>query len=150
MKYLLRTLVLTAWIAFTPPMARAISDEHSTEKNYFQFVIPHYHTARQSGQDVDVYVRYAYRANLPVEQYPDYRELRTSVLRYMEPSEELPRDTFWEIIATQMGTELMKNFPLDGISIQLNVHDNQTPPSYEPGDHGPVFTTGNIAPLDVH
>lgn len=137
---------------FNSPVSLAALTTHQNkqEKNYFQFVIPKYHTSRQSGQTVDIYVRYAYKENLPITKYPDYRLLRTKVLTYMEPSEELPMDIFWEIIATKMGKELMKNFPLSGVSIQLNVLDNQSADSYEPGDHGPTFTLGNIAPLDTH
>jgi hypothetical protein len=68
----------------------------------------------------------------------------------MEPSDEFPAEVFWEILATNMAKELMKDFPLDGVSIQLTVLDNQNPDSYEPGDHGPIVTIGKIAPLDVH
>lgn len=118
------------------------------EKNYFQFAISKYHTSRQSGQTVDIHVRYAYKKNLPTTKYPDYRILRTVVLHYMEPSDEFPADIYWEILATQIGRELMHNFPLQGVSVQLHVLDN--PEGNEPGDHGPTFTIGNIAPLDVH
>ena len=124
--------------------------ESASEKNYFQFAVSKYHTPRQSGQVVDIYVRYAYKKNLPISAYPDYRVLRTKILTYMEPSNEFPAEIFWEIIASEMGKELMKGFPLKGVSIQLNVLDNQNPDSNEPGDHGPTFTIGEIAPLDVH
>lgn len=68
----------------------------------------------------------------------------------MEPSNEFPADVFWEVLATKMGKELINDFPVSGVSIQLNVLDNQNPDSNEPGDHGPIFTIGDIAPLDVH
>lgn len=35
--------------------------EEKGEKNHFQFVISKYHTSRQSGQTVNIYVRYAYK-----------------------------------------------------------------------------------------
>jgi len=88
--------------------------------------------------------------DLPISDYPDYRILRTKILKYMEPSVEFPADAFWEVLATKMGKELMSDFPLDGVSIQLYVLDNQNPDSHEPGDHGPTFTIGEINPLDVH
>ena len=68
----------------------------------------------------------------------------------MEPSDEFPAAVFWEILASKMAKELMQNFPLDGVSLQLSVLDNQNPDAYEPGDHGPIVTIGKIAPLDVH
>ncbi len=130
------------WAASTHPVM--------AERNYFHFAIPEYHTARQSGQTVNIHVKYAYKAGLPSAEYPDYRILRSRILKYMEPSDEFPADVYWEILAAQMGKELMNDFPLEGISIQLTVLDNPNPDSYEPGDHGPVYTAGNIEPLDVH
>lgn len=49
-----------------------------------------------------------------------------------------------------MGRELMKDFPLNGVSIQLHVLDNPKPGRYEPGDDGSIFTAGDIAPLGIH
>ncbi|KTD60915.1 hypothetical protein [Legionella shakespearei] len=150
MNNLLKTLILFVLISYWPVSSWATSHEELNERNYFQFVIPEYHTTRQSGQTLDVYVRYAYKPGLPTSEYPDYRLLRTRILKYMEPSEELPAEVFWEIIATSMGRELMHDFPLTGVSVQLYVHDNQNPDSFEPGDHGPTFTAGDITPLDIH
>jgi hypothetical protein len=150
MNNLFKTMILIVVISYWPVSIWAASNESRGERNYFQFIIPKYHTMRQSGQTVTIYVRYAYRKDLPTNQYPDYRVLRAKILKYMEPSEEFPGELFWEILATHMGKELMKDFPLDGLSIQLTVLDNQNPNSYEPGDHGPIVTLGNIAPLDVH
>lgn len=125
-------------------------DETHTERNYFQFVIPKYKTTRQSGQTVSIYVRYAYKPGLPTSQYFDYKIAREKLLKHMEPSDEFPMNTYWELLATAMGKDLMNEFPLSGVSIQLTVIDNQNPNSYEPGDHGPIYTIGDIAPLDIH
>lgn len=150
MKKLFKTIILIMVVCLPATLWASGNKEELNVKNYFQFVIPEYHTSRQSGQTVTIYVRYAYKKNLDQGQYPDYRILRSAVLKYMEPSAELPENIFWEILATQMGKELMKDFPLDGVSIQLKVLDNQSPNSYEPGDHGPTFTVGEIEPLDAH
>lgn len=151
MKNLLKTALLIVMLTCSPVSLWASTiQETLNERNYFQFVIPKYHTTRQSGQTVDVYVKYAYKRGLPTGEYPDYRLLRTRILKYMEPSEEYPAEMFWEIIATNMGKELMNDFPLAGVSIQLYVLDNPNPDSYEPGDHGPTFTIGEITPLDIH
>ncbi len=146
MNYLLRIGIFTLAFIYGTNQVYAGYDVHE-ESNYFQFMIPKYHTARQSGQILNIYVRYAYKKNLPITEYPDYRLLRSVVLNYMEPSVELPEHIFWEILAQQIGKDLMKNFPLTGISVQLEVLDNQNPDAYEPGDHGPIYTTGNIMSL---
>jgi len=120
------------------------------ETNYFQFAIADYHTSRQSGQTIDIYVRYAYKKTLAENAYPDYKLLRTDLLPYLEPSNELPTDVYWEIIASKMGKALMRKYPLAGISIQLHILDNNNSNKDEPGDHGSTFTMGEIRPLDVY
>lgn len=151
MNNIFRTILFIAVISsWSVSLWATPNDEKTGEKNYFQFAISKYHTTRQSGQTVNIYVKYAYKSGLPTSEYPDYRILRTKILRYMEPSDEFPAEIFWEILATHMGKELMRDFPLDGVSIQLTVLDNPNPDSYEPGDHGPIFTMGKIAPLNIH
>lgn len=147
----LKALVLLTMVFFGTTSLWASSNQNTKdERNYFQFVIPKYETQRQGGQKVTIYVRFAYNKELPSSKYVDYRVMREEVLKYMEPSEEFPSEVFWEVLATQIGRELIKNHPIEGVSVQLEVLDNQNPNAYEPGDHGPVFTSGNIEPLDVH
>ena len=119
------------------------------EKNYFQFEVANYHTQRQSGQTLNLYVRYAYKEGLDPSDYLDYRLLRNDAMKYLEPNEKFPMNTFWEILATDMGRELLNNYhALAAISIQMEVLDNAA--GGEPGVHGPIFTSGDIVPLDVH
>ncbi len=151
MKAISKTIILVIIVSCCPITLWATARTESTsERNYFQFTVPKYHTTRQSGQTVNIYVRYAYKKKLPTNQYPDYRLLRATVLKYMEPTNEFPAFLFWEILATNMGEELMKKFPLSGVSVQLDVLDNQSSEVFEPGDHGPIFTVGEMLPLDVH
>ena len=120
-------------------------------KNNFQFQINSYHTQRQGGQTLDVYVRYAMKDNVPYSQYPDYRDLRKITLVYLEPSKELPVNTYWEIIAAKIGNDLKLRYPLSGVSVQLlvspNEHGNISEASFEPGFHGPIYTKGDVIPL---
>lgn len=118
------------------------------EKNYFQFEVANYHTTRQRGQTLNLYVRYAYKENLDTSLYPDYRKLRDQAMKYLEPTAKYPANVYWEILATQLGNDLMRNYPLSAISVQMEVLDN--PAGNEPGTHGPVYTLGDISPLDVH
>lgn len=116
-------------------------------KNNFQFQVDGYHTKRQGGQTLNVYVRYALKDNADYSSYPDYRELRTIAMRYLEPTDKLPENTFWEIIAAKLGEELMSRYPFSGVSVQFLVHPNDGGAVYEPGFHGPIYTIGDVIPL---
>lgn len=116
-------------------------------KNNFQFQISSYHTERQGGQTLDFYVRYAMKDDIDYSKYPDYRELRNIVLPYLEPSEKLPVNTFWEIIAAKVADDLMSRYPMAGISVQMLVHPNENGSISEPGFHGPIYTVGDVIPL---
>ena len=120
------------------------------ERNDFYFAISKYKTQRQGGQIVNIYVKFAYKKELPTSKYVDYRLMRKDILQYMEPSSELPVQIYWEIIATKIGRELIKKYPIEGVSVQLEVLDNLNPDTYEPGDHGPIFTIGTIEPINIH
>lgn len=151
MNYLLKAIILLVFISFGTGQLWAQAPQQSiSERNYFQFEVPNYETQRQGGQTVSIYVRFAYKKGLPSSEYVDYRLMRALVLTYMEPSTEYPAELFWEILATAMGRELMKKYPIEGVSIQLIVLDNQDPNAFEPGDHGPIYTAGNILPMDTH
>ncbi|KTD79259.1 hypothetical protein [Legionella waltersii] len=151
MNHLFKAMVFIVIVTFGSMSSWAGPTQPSTtEKNYFQFAIPNYETKRQGGQMVNIYVRFAYKKNLPTSEYFDYRTMREDVLKYMEPSNDYPSEVFWEILATAMGRELMGKYPLDGISIQLDVINNPDPNAFEPGDHGPIYTVGDILPLDIH
>lgn len=116
--------------------------------NNFQFQISEYHTKRQAGQVLDVYVRYAMKDEVKYSQYPDYRELRKIAMKYLEPTADLPINTYWEIIAAKMSEELMASYPLSGVSIQMLVYPNEKGTIYEPGFHGPIFTVGDAIPFN--
>ncbi len=94
-----------------------------------------------------MYVRYAMKDDADYSLYPDYRVLRSSVISYLEPSEKLPVNTFWEIIAANIGDELMSKYPFSGISVQMLVYPNENGTISEPGFHGPIYTVGDVTPL---
>ncbi len=116
-------------------------------KNNFQFQISEYHTQRQGGQTLDVYIRYAMKDNVDYSQYFDYRNLRENVLKYLEPSADLPANVFWEIIVAKLAEELRAKYSLAGISVQFLVYPNEKGAVYEPGFHGPIYTVGDVIPL---
>ena len=116
-------------------------------KNNFQFQISNYHTQRQGGQTLDLYVRYAIKDGTDYSKYPDYRQLRNMTLPYLEPSKELPVNTFWEKIVSKMAKQLKSHYSLAGISVQLLVYPNKNGNISEPGFHGPIYTIGDVIPL---
>lgn len=118
------------------------------ERNYFQFDVLNYHTTRQSGQTLNVYIRYRYKQASDHPVYFDYRPMRTLAISYLEPTVDYPKEVYWEDIAIAMGRELVKKFPIEAISIQLDVEDNPT--HQEPGNHGPAYTYGDIEPLPIY
>lgn len=134
-------LVMVSLLLTTAPLSFAA-------KNNFQFQINNYHTQRQAGQTFDFYVRYAMKDDVDYTQYPDYRELRSIVMSYFEPTDALPINTYWEIIAAKLADDLMSRYPLAGISVQLLVHDNEKGTIAEPSDHGPIYTVGDVIPLN--
>lgn len=143
--------ILCSIVLFCAADVHALADQSGKiEKNYFQFMINDYHTRRQSGQVVHINIRYVYKAGLSEQDYPDYRLLRLQALQYMEPSEALPENVYWEILATRIGRDLMHHFPLEGISVQLVVLDKDNQAGNEPSDHGPIFTIGEIEPWDAY
>ncbi|WP_133128306.1 hypothetical protein [Legionella nagasakiensis] len=150
MLYLLRVfLISTFWVLTSLSFVERVNSATITSHNYFQFQIQQYHTQRQNGQTLNVYVRYALKDGLEFSQYPDYIPIRAAVLDYLEPTAELPADVYWEVIAERIGNTLYDNFPVKGVSIQLLVFPNEQAQPYEPGFHGPIYTKGKIEPLNV-
>lgn len=116
-------------------------------KNNFQFQISKYHTERQEGQTLDLYVRYAMKDDVDYSKYPDYRELRKIAIKYLEPTTDIPKNTYWEVIAAKIAEDLMSKYPISGISTQILVYPNESGAIYEPGFHGPIYTVGDVIPL---
>jgi hypothetical protein len=116
-------------------------------KNNFQFQISEYHTQRQGGQILDLYIRYAMKEDVDYSKYPDYRELRKIAVKYLEPTDALPVNTYWEVIAAKLAKDLMSKYPISGISTQVLVYPNENGAIYEPGFHGPIYTEGDVVPL---
>lgn len=146
MKNIYQVIFFSLIYALSSNQIASAATQH--ERNYFQFEIANYHTQRQSGQTLNLYVRYAYTEGLDPSKYIDYRKIRDKVMENLEPNEKFPTNTYWEIIATDMGRTLVKSYSIKAISIQIEILDN--PAGGEPGIHGPIFTIGDIAPLDVH
>jgi hypothetical protein len=150
MRKILKTVYFFVLFSLCSPSIWAASNQTNlVERNDFYFLISNYETKRQGGQKLNIYVKFAYKKDLPTSEYVDYRLMRKDVLAFMEPSAELPVNIYWEIIATKMGRDLIKKYPLEGVSVQLQVLNNLNPDTYEPGEHGPIFTIGSIEPIQT-
>jgi hypothetical protein len=143
-------LLITLCLFMTSLIAQPTIQANKMHQTNFQFQIQQYATHRQGGQMLNVYIRYGLKSGLDKTQYPDYRDLRKVVMTYLEPSSDLPENTFWEIIAQKIGNQLYHQFPVAGVSVQLLVFPNESGQIYEPGFHGPIYTIGNITALDVN
>ncbi len=134
-------IILISFVMITANMSYAA-------ENNFQFQISNYHTQRQGGQTLDLNVRYTMKGEVDYSQYPDYRDLRNIALTYLEPCERLPTNVFWEVIAAKIGDDLMTRYPMAGISVQILVYPNENGVVSEPGFHGPIYTRGDVLPLN--
>lgn len=130
-------------------LLNASSFAQQSTKSLFQFQVQQYHTKRQGGQTLNLYVRYALAEDLPLEQYPDYIPMRKLALEHLDPTEKLPENIFWEVITKEIAIALQKKFPIIGVSVQIIVFPSAPGHHYEPGFHGPIYTQGEITPLAV-
>ncbi|BDD11242.1 hypothetical protein FUAX_36740 [Fulvitalea axinellae] len=134
---------------------RLSSNEQPTESldecMEFMFQVLNRKTQRQGGQKVNLFVKYKYDSHNE-KLYPDYRKVRTTCIKYIQPSEKLPKDEQWEIITRKMAREVMDKYPVKAISIQWQTFPNEKPEGdalYEPGFHGSIYTIGDITPLAI-
>ena len=113
----------------------------------FMFQVMNYRTLNQGGQTINFYLHYRYRNGLPTSKYPNYLDIRRTLLAYMRRVDP-KRNLFWEILNTQICSRIKNSFPLQAISCQFQVHPNNRPGlPYEPGWHNSIVTIGNIEPL---
>lgn len=75
------------------------------------------------------------------------RKLREIAIKYLEPTETLQVNTFWEVIAAKIAEDLISKYPISGISTQILAYPNENGSIYEPGFHGSIYTVGDVIPL---
>lgn len=113
-----------------------------SEKSFttFEFKITNFITKRQGGQSIDVGIFYKYRS----DNYPNYLDLRDITIDILNNYGD--ENTFWELIAQEIGNTLFKKYiyQITGIQVNLNVTPHTTNNNYEPGLHGPTYTIGDL------
>lgn len=118
-------------------------------KRDFMFQIAGYETENQGGQTLNIFVHYRYNAGIATEDIPNYVDLRTQMLEFLE-NVDSSLNPYWETLNQQICSQLKNNFPLEAISCQLQVLSDDRPGlPYEPGFHTSIHTIGDIAPLAI-
>lgn len=123
--------------------------QNDAAKRDFMFQIAGYQTENQGGQTLNIFVHYRYNPGIATEDIPNYVDLRTQMLEFLEDVDS-SLNPYWETLNQQICSQLKSNFPLEAISCQLQVLSDDRPGlPYEPGFHTSIHTIGDIDPLAV-
>jgi hypothetical protein len=145
----LATAVIVGTTAVAAPSSGSTRAAVTAPQEDCMFQVLGYHTANQGYQTINFYLHYRYRSGLPTAKYPNYLQIRSTLLSYMKQINP-KRNLFWEILNTQICGRILHRFPLQAITCQFQVHpDNRPGLPYEPGYHSSVVTYGNIQPLAI-
>jgi hypothetical protein len=113
------------------------------------FQVPGYHTDNQGGQTLNIFVHYRYNAGIATADIPNYIDLRTQVLDFLD-AVDASQDPYWETLNQEICSQLKSGYPIEAVSCQLQVlPDDRSGLPYEPGYHTSIHTIGAIEPLAV-
>ena len=94
------------------------------------------------GQTIDMYFHYRYDQGIATQNIPDFRDLRSDAIGYMNDNAE--EGVYWETLSRGVCSRLMQKYPIQAISCQLRVH-----PGRDPGFSSSIHTIGAIEPLAI-
>ncbi len=135
--------------ASTPTASAAAGWTGRAPRREFLFQVERYTTGNQGGQVLNMYFHYRYDAGLGDADIPNYVDLRTEALTFMD-AVDATANPYWEDLNQQLCGRLHDDFPVEAISCQLQVYpDDRAGLPYEPGFHSSVHTIGDIEPLAV-
>ena len=130
-------------------VARGTNGSAADAKRDFMFQVAGYQTANQGGQTLNVFIHYRYDRGIATENIPNYIDLRTQVLDFLN-GVDAGDNPYWETLNQEICTQLSENFPIEAISCQLQVLSDDRPGlPYEPGFHTSIHTIGDIDPLAI-
>ncbi|KAG2434140.1 hypothetical protein HXX76_007867 [Chlamydomonas incerta] len=117
----------------------------------FQFELRNLYTNRQRGARVNIFVKFRYYTTKIMKDYStetgtyDYQDMKQVILPYVPAGGmNITRDTFWEIVNREMTKDLWSKFPIQGISVRMEVQGMSS--GGIPSHRASTVTIGNIEP----
>jgi hypothetical protein len=143
-------VILIAVVILSGRSASADSSAQSSADRFdFMFQIDGYKTKNQGGQTLNLYFSYRYNDDIADADIPDYRNLRATVLSYLDEIDPTA-NLYWEVLDRDICKQLKAQFPVQAISCQMQVFGNNRPgKKNEPGFHSTVYTIGDLAALAI-
>ena len=81
----------------------------------FIFQLANYNSTRQKGKTLNFIIKYRYPAGAGSQAYIEYNNMRSVVLYYAEPTSDLPRDVYWELVNMALCKNLTAQFSLNAV-----------------------------------
>jgi len=151
-RYLPYLLIVALLIVAVGLWHHHITDKHWSKKvptvsRDFMFQVDNFYTKNQGGQTLTMYFHYRYNDGIQTADIPDYRDLRTEAIHYMNTI-DTSQNPYWETLTKNVCEDLKNKFPIEAISCQFQVAgDDRAGLPNEPGIHSSITTIGDITPL---
>jgi hypothetical protein len=94
------------------------------------------------GQRLNMYFHYRYDQGITTNDIPDFRDLRTDAINYM--NNNASEGVYWETLSKGVCSKLKAKYPIEAISCQLQIY-----PGRDPGFSSSIHTIGDIEPLAI-
>lgn len=125
------------------------SNSTSTTHRDFMFQVIGYKTENQGGQTMNMFFHYRYNNGIATKDIPNYIDLRKDAIAFIK-GVDAKANPYWETLTLELCTQLKDDYPVEGISCQLQIYpDNRPGLPYEPGYHTSITTLGNIDALAI-
>src|SRR4029079_6807924 len=82
------------------------------ESRDFMFQVDNFYTKNQGGQILTMYFHYRYNEGIQTADIPDYRDLRTEAVHYMN-SIDTSQNPYWETLTKSVCEDLKNKFPIE-------------------------------------
>ncbi|KAG2494245.1 hypothetical protein HYH03_007600 [Edaphochlamys debaryana] len=117
----------------------------------FQFELRNIYTNRQRGARVNIFVKFRYYTKKIAPYYStesgtfDYQDMKPIIFSFVPAGGgNLTRDVFWEVVNREMSTALFKAFPIQGLSVRMEVQGMSS--GGIPSHRASTVTIGSIEP----
>jgi len=122
------TLCLTTISVRSSPQvagARQVRGDHLVEE--FSFLIKDFTVDHQGQNKLNISVKYRYRANMTVSDYPDFRLIAKDIETFLT---NYPNETdYWEILNKKITLLILDKYsPIESVTSQIEVSPTTTVP----------------------